>query len=128
MTTVGRLQQILAQIRSSLASKADAQRTSRSAGRGAPTRSALTDSRPTVEELKAQISGGLTAADLASPQGRQQARRVFLESVLLAEFGAALANDARFAEIVSGVQESFEHEPSLLAELDSVLEELRQNR
>ena len=125
MTTVGRLQQILAQIRSTLASKADSQKTSRTAGRAAAVRGAPVGARPTVEELKAQISGGLAATDPASPEGRQQARRVFLESVLLAEFGVDLANDPRFAEIVSGVQETFEHDPELLEGLDAVLNELR---
>lgn len=125
MTTVGRLQQILAQIRSTLASKADSQKASRTAGHAAVIRGSPGGARPTVDELKAQISGGLAATDPTSPQGRQEARRVFLESVLLAEFGVGLANDPRFAEVVSGVQETFEHDPELLEGLDSVLDELR---
>src|SRR5690349_11164502 len=124
MTAVDRLQQILSQIRSTLAAKSG--QAQRSQGAGTSGRASATRAvRPTVEELKTQISSGLAAADLQYTQGRRQARRMFLASVLLAEFGVGMANDRRFAEIVDGVLESFEQEPTLLTGIDSVLEELR---
>jgi len=122
MTTTTRLQQILAQIRTNLAARSG---TARKAAGGARETAAPAPARASVEELQAQIGAGLAAIDLGSQQGKRQARRIFVESVLLGEFGVSLANDPRFAEIVAGVQESFEQEQGLLAQLDTVLEDLR---
>lgn len=120
MTTTGRIQDILAQIRSTLSSK-----TARAPNQPGAAAARAPAARPSIEQLQAQISAGLVPLDLASAQGKRQARHVFLESVLLGEFGVNLADDPRFAEIVAGVQDSFEQHPELLADLDSLLEELR---
>ena len=122
MTTTTRLQQILAQIRTNLSGRSSAGGKAAAPARG---QHPETQSRASIEELQAQIGAGLAALDIASPQGKRQARRVFLESVLLNEFGVTLANDPRFTEIVRGVQDSFEQEQALLAQLDAVLEDLR---
>lgn len=125
MTTTSRLQQILAQVRSSLAARTrDA---SKAGGTKSPSpagsRSAV-QQRPTIEMLQSQISAGLVALNLATAEGKKDARRVFLESVLLSEFGIGLAGDPRFAELVTSVQDSFEQEEALLSDLDTILEEL----
>lgn len=125
MTTTDRLQHILAQIRSGLTAR------TRDSGKvGGITAKASHGARPvaeqrlTIEMLQSQISAGLAVVNLGTAQGKKDARRVFLESVLLGEFGIGLAGDPRFAELVTSVQDSFEEEESLLSDLDHVLEDL----
>lgn len=122
MTTTGRLQQILAQVRASLAAKAERPRAG-ATGRAA-SRPQSKQASATIDELQAHLASGLRHIDTGTTEGRRQARRVFLESVLLSEFGVLLANDPRFSDIVTGVQDSFESESELLSDLDSVLRDL----
>lgn len=47
------------------------------------------------------------------PDRERKALRVFLEAVLLDEFGAGLADDPRFQEMLDHVQEQFASDPEL---------------
>lgn len=119
MTSTDRLQGIVTQIRSTLARRTDRGGT---AGRSQAANFSLgTQGRLTLEELRAGLRSGLAGLDLEQSGDRKRARRLFIESVLLSEFGINLANDARFIEVVSGVESVFSEEPAFLEELDSVL-------
>lgn len=113
------LQQILSQIRTALAA-----RTQRGAGAGRLSDAAPRQSAEPTQELRAQLRAGISGLNLCSADGRTAARRLFLESVLLSEFGARLANDPRFTQIVGQIQNTFEEQERLRQDLDRVLDEL----
>ncbi|HEY9024260.1 MAG TPA: hypothetical protein VIP05_08160 [Burkholderiaceae bacterium] len=55
------------------------------------------------EDLAGRLARRVRAIDPSDPDAERQAMRVFLESVLLAEFGEHLINDSGFHQIVEGV-------------------------
>lgn len=65
---------------------------------------------------------------LDDPERRTLAVRVFLEQVLLEEFGPGLKNSPRFQEMVGEVQRMMDGDPGLHAELDALVEELMAQR
>jgi hypothetical protein len=62
------------------------------------------------------------------PEWRTLALRVFLEQVLLEEFGPGLKNSPRFQEMVGEVQRMMDGDPGLHAELDVLIETLTAQR
>jgi len=72
----------------------------------------------TSAELDAVIARRIRAIDVQDPQRRRKAFRVFLESVLLAELGESMINDAGFYQLVEQVQEQMEADPALTAAID----------
>lgn len=64
-------------------------------------------------DLASVIARRVSAIDPNDPDRPRKAFRVFLESVLLAEFGEALMNDARFFQLVDDVQKQMESEPEI---------------
>lgn len=65
---------------------------------------------PGLEQI---IASRIAAIDRDSPQRERHAFRVFLESVLLSEFGVGLASEARFAPWVEQVLQQMETDPEL---------------
>lgn len=65
---------------------------------------------PALEQV---IASRVAAIDRDSPQRERQAFRVFLESILLDEFGADLMSDAAFAPWVEQVLQRMEADPAL---------------
>jgi hypothetical protein len=66
-------------------------------------------------DLASVIARRVAAIDPDDPERPRKAFRVFLESVLLAEFGEALMNDACFFQLVDDVQQQMESEPEIAA-------------
>lgn len=68
-------------------------------------------------------------ARLAAPQARKlgaaAAARVFIETVLLAEFGAGLASDPGFGPLVEEISSAFGEDPAVKAGFERMLGELR---
>lgn len=62
-----------------------------------------TDKRAKSEDLASRLARRVRAIDPTDPDAERQAMHVFLESVLLAEFGEHLINDPAFHQIVEGV-------------------------
>jgi hypothetical protein len=88
----------------------------RAAGRGAGQ-----DLRPAAREtvgLNAVITRRVQAIDPDDPDRRRKAFRVFLESVLLAELGEALINDAGFYQLVDQVQTRMQADAELARAMD----------
>lgn len=87
----------------------------RGAGRaGGPPRPAPGESA----SLGAVIARRVQAIDPDDPERRRKAFRVFLESVLLAELGEALINDAGFYQLVDQVQTRMQADAELLRAMD----------
>lgn len=74
--------------------------------------------------LAAERIRGIRADD---PHKKQKAVRVFLESVLLSELGAALVNDPGFGRMVDHVQQQFQDDPQLSQAADQAAELLLQS-
>jgi hypothetical protein len=66
-----------------------------------------------VENLASAIARRITAIDKADPDRRRKAFRVFLESVMLDEWGPQLINDPGFHQLVDNVQAQMETRPDL---------------
>ncbi len=103
MTTLSPVTQLVAAIRSQL-------------GATAPLRPAK-GGRPAARGQGAQDLAGLIELRVAQiaaddPQRGRKAFRVFLEAVLLAHFGARVANDARFHQMLDDIQQAMEAEPA----------------
>lgn len=77
-----------------------------------------------AEGLEAALRRKISALDRRSPEGRSQATRVFVESVLAAEFGEALLADPGLGELLGEVSASLREDPEIRAQLDSLLAEL----
>jgi hypothetical protein len=86
----------------SAASKADARRGQR---------------RP-ADDLATALARRIAAIDKADPDRRRKAFRVFLESVMLDEWGTQLINDPGFHQLVDSVQAQMETRPDLRTLMD----------
>jgi hypothetical protein len=73
------------------------------AAAGAPAGNRKTTRRAKGEDLAARLARRVRAIDASDPDAAGQAMHVFLESMLLAEFGEHLINDPAFHQIVEGV-------------------------
>lgn len=124
MTSVDRLQGMVSQIRTTLARRSD--KTTSGAGTRSTGRGAQAQAQLTLDELRAGLRSGLVGLALDQSDDRKRARRLFIESVLLSEFGIQLANDARFATVVNRVESVFSDDELVLGELDAVLAEVQQ--
>lgn len=109
MSSIDSVQQIVATIRSEMAT-----RVARGEVRPAPKRPARThDGAARQSRMNALISQRVAALDPADPQRGRKAFRIFLESVLLGEFGENLMNDQAFYTMVDEVQTMMEQDPEM---------------
>jgi hypothetical protein len=118
---VGSVSQLVATIRAQLAGRAPpAAAGKRSRGQGA----AAARERYASEGLGELIALRVRMIGRDDPGRGRKAFRVFLEAVMLAEFGAGLANDARFHQLIDDVQRAMEADPACLPLVDSAIEQL----
>lgn len=75
--------------------------------------------RTKSEDLAARLARRARAIDPSDPDASDKAMHVFLESVLLAEFGEHLINDPAFHQIVEGVYQQMRANAELAAMMDS---------
>jgi hypothetical protein len=82
-----------------------------------------THAKADVGELKAQIAKRLSAI---TPEQRRskQGQRIFLESVLVWEFGDDITSDPAFAELAADIQKMIENEPGVKDRFAEMLESL----
>jgi hypothetical protein len=64
------------------------------------------------------MSGRISALKPNDPDSPRQAFRIFLESILLEEFGHQLMDDPAFYQMVSDVQEQMQSDAELKAAMD----------
>jgi hypothetical protein len=107
MTSIGPLNRLVATIATQLAQT--------QAPAGAP--AARRKGRPGVQggpprqDLAALIALRVQAIDRDDPQRGRKAFRVFLEAVLLSQFGEQLINDPQFHQLVDGIQAALDADP-----------------
>jgi hypothetical protein len=123
MTSVDRLGALLAQLRGSLVEKS--RRNEKSGRAASAARSGKqADVRLSSGDIRAGLLSHLAGLDLQVESDLQQARRLFIELVLVSEFGGRIANDARFTLVAEQVESAMSAEPAISAELTEVLREL----
>jgi hypothetical protein len=99
------------------------QRPGTPAARGrAPARSGAAGA--TSDELAALIELRVRQLDRDDPQRGRKAFRLFLESVLLAQFGSAAGNDPKFHLLVDDVQAAMERNDAMRAMMDKAIDHL----
>jgi hypothetical protein len=74
--------------------------------------------------LEALIQRRIKSIDRDDPKRGRKAFRVFLESVLLAQFGEQLINDPQFYQIVDDVQSAMERDPEVGVLIETAIEHL----
>lgn len=110
--------QVSSLARTSAAAPAGRAHSSRGAASSASSasRSAAAESSPDIASV---VARRVHAIDPADPDRHCKAFRVFLESVLLAEFGANLVNDAGFHRLVEDVHTQMNTDPELAESIAS---------
>ena len=83
--------------------------------------------RLSVEELRRRIQERVKAIEPDNPDRRRRARRIFLESVLAWEFGDELLLDSRLDRLIDNIQQTFESDPEIDAQLGDVISSLSQS-
>jgi hypothetical protein len=87
------------------------------AGAQPATRASLARAAPDVASLAAGRMQALSADD---PKRKEKALGIFLETVLLQEFGAQLAGDPSFADLLAAVQDQMRADPHVCAAADEL--------
>jgi hypothetical protein len=77
------------------------------------------------EGLESVLRRKISALDRRSPEARAQAARLFVETVLVAEFGEALLSDPGLGDLLSEVGASLSEDPQLREQLDRALAEIQ---
>ncbi|MWL90512.1 class I SAM-dependent methyltransferase [Cupriavidus sp. SW-Y-13] len=127
MTQIDSASRLAALIRAQVASLGS-RRTNASTARKESARQEAAHGTGTEPDLASVIARRVAAIDPDDPERRRKAFRVFLESVLLAEFGESLMNDARFYQLVEDVHLQMESEPEVAAAIEEASQLLVQGR
>jgi hypothetical protein len=120
MTSISNIQQIVAVIRQQLATRATPLEPRLRRGEGAA--GAAAKSPP--KDIAALIGQRIKAIDRDDPNRGRKTFRVFVESILLSEFGEDLINDSQFYRIVDDVQQQMETDPATQASVATATQEL----
>lgn len=120
MAEINSIQQIVATLRTQLASQAGRGHASGSAPRPAASAAAATP----AAQLGSLISRRVKAIDPNDPERRRKTFRIFLESVFLDEFGDNLINDHRFYQMVDAVQQTMEQDPEIRSRIEAAVASL----
>ncbi|NHZ89932.1 hypothetical protein F2P45_13050 [Massilia sp. CCM 8733] len=122
MAGISSVQQIVATIRAEMSSRVG------NSDRRGPAMAEKPAPRTRPAQASARMSGLLlqrvAALDQADPERGRKAFRIFLESVLLAEFGEALINDPAFYAMVDQVQLTMEDDPQIAGAIAQAAESL----
>jgi hypothetical protein len=85
---------------------------------------AAAHSAASAESLEAALRRKLAAIDRRSSAGLSAATRVFVETVLVGEFGPGLLTDPGFGQLAAELSESLRQEPEVREPLERMLFEL----
>lgn len=80
--------------------------------------------RGSIDDLRDRIRERLRALPRDGAKRESRAARIFVESVLVWEFGDALLDDPRFADLAGRVDEQIASDAGLRRQLRELLEEL----
>jgi hypothetical protein len=119
MTAITTVQQIVATIRTEMASRVKP---------GSPRAAGVTGRRTRVKgtpdigaRMGALINQRVKALDANDPKRGRKAFRIFLESVLLSELGEGLMNESSFYQLVDQVQEAMEQDKQIAAAIQAAV-------
>ena len=101
------------------------QKTGTAAKASATSKAAAGATRPGVEELQRKVREKLRHIDSNDPKALSKSVHVFLESVLLWEFGESLMDDPKFHALLDDVQRSMESHPHTRNQLSTLIAQLR---
>jgi len=76
------------------------------------------------EDLASVLARRVAAIDRQDPDRRRKAFRVFLEALMLDEWGPQLINDPGFQQVVDSVHQQMEAQPGLLLLMDEAARRL----
>ena len=126
MAGIDSVQQIVATIRAEMAGRI---------GQGNPTAvkaeskgRAAAKAAPKSTRLGGLINQRVAALDPADPERGRKAFRIFLESVLLGEFGEELINDPGFYQMVDDIQQLMEGDARIATAIDKAVASLLSGR
>lgn len=122
MDPIGNLNPVLDALRRQLAENVERLRKSGKLAGSSARRAEQAAARP--EGLESILRRRISALDRRSPEGKARATRVFVESVLVAEFGEALLADAGLGEMLGEISAALREDPQLREQLDNMLLEL----
>lgn len=72
------------------------------------------------EELRNKIVPMLKAVDLNDPKRDQKMMHIFVENVLIWQFGEELLNDSAFSQLLGDVEETLKREPAIVQLLSQI--------
>jgi hypothetical protein len=101
--SAGRLAAVIRRQVSSLSKASGAGSATGGVRAGSKQNAEVADSAGTLRDVASLVARRVQAIDPHDPNRQHKAFRVFLESVLLAEFGESLVNDAGFHQLVDEV-------------------------
>lgn len=79
-----------------------------------------------LPELRRQIQERIQAAEPNTSEGKRQAKRIFLESVLVWEFGEDLLRDQRYQTMLDRIQATIEVDTELDQQFNALVADLAQ--
>lgn len=127
MSTIGPAPELALYLRSQLKSMQPVVAGARSRRTGSLSRGDATSTREKgrpADDLAAAMARRIAAIDPADPERRRKAFRVFLESLLLHEWGDQLLNDPGFHQLVDSVHAQMEGSPQLVSLIQEVADRL----
>ena len=77
-----------------------------------------------VSEFQPTLAQRIKAIDPDDKRRRHKATRIFLETVLVNEFGDAFLADPKFAEIVDEIQATMEADEQIRSQIDTLVAQL----
>jgi hypothetical protein len=119
LAAISSVQQVVAAIRQQAAARSGPFESRVRKGNGS---AAAAKAQP--RELGALIAQRIKAIGPDDPGRGRKTFRVFIESMLLAQFGEDLINDPQFYRLVDDVQQEMEADPALRGSVDTAIEHL----
>lgn len=113
-------QQIAATLRLQIATLGVTTHTEKNKSRKSTT-SHKPDQKSSERDFAERIALRVQSVAIDDPLFKRKVLRIFLESVISAELGAALQNDVRFTTMIDSVQQQMESDPELSLMIESAL-------
>lgn len=109
MDPINRLNRLLETLRQQIAESARRSDTSRT--QTSPSQSGNGAVKLALPELRRRIQDRIQGVEPTTPEGQRQAKRLFLESVLVWEFGDNLLLDKQYQHMLDNIQATIESDP-----------------
>lgn len=126
MEPVNRLNQIIEILRKQSQTEASKTANSRQAGSGTSTADRVGHQKLSLATMKQQVQERIKAFSPADRRNRKKAINVFLESVLVWEFGEEITRDEKYHIMLSKAQETMETHAATQKQFSALLEEIWQ--